>query len=156
MSYSINPQVSQDSITTYLRSEYSHVPIIPDGLIDSDDDVILKFPDGSVKPFALLWFHTARRTGRGKSFSNVKLDQRVGSFDLVVVANSGGMARTLMNDMQDRLVGWKPTNSSIITEASRSLWNDARSLDIANRPSRWAITNSFEYGLHHTKTIVNP
>lgn len=152
MTYVLNPQAAQDSIANKLRQEYPHIPVIEDGLIDGDYDAIEKFADGTIKPFILLWFSVARR-GRNRSFQNQKLDQHYAGVDIVVVARNGAEARKLINDIGDRLIGWKPENAGGIVKGS-GIWSQSRAmLDSNNRPSRWAATDRFEFGIQANKTI---
>lgn len=153
MALSINPQVSQDSITTHLRTLYPHIPVIPDGLMDQEDDVIKKYADGSVKPFIVLWFRQPQRLRRGRSIADTRLDQRMASVDVVVVARSAPESRLVLNAVIDSMVGWKPENGGIMVESDRSLWGDARAVDFASRPSRWAATQSLNWG---SKFTVKP
>lgn len=152
MTYTINPQPQQDSITDFLRAQYPHVPVLPDGMMDTEEG-IHKFPDGSVKPFVVLWFSNTKRTARGRSFSDYKLDSRKASVDVVVVARSGTEARTLMNDMSDRIVGFKTDGGGKLHE-STSLWGSTRGIDIQNRPTRFAITNRFDFGVASRKVAA--
>lgn len=152
MTYSINPQSAQDSLAKKLREEYPHIPVIEDGLLDDDNETIQHYEDGSVKPFIVIWFHTPRRTSRGRSFSTTRLDQRKASADIVVVGRSGTEARRVMNDVIDTVIGFKPKDSGAITEAERQLWTDAREIDTRNRPSRWAMSYSIEWGAFSKKT----
>jgi hypothetical protein len=153
MTYNINPQKSQDSVAEMLREEYPHIPVIEDGLLDDDNGKIKTYDDGSVKPFIVLWFQTPRRLTSGRSFAGARLDQRVASADIVVVARSGTEARRVMNDIIDRLIGFKPYGSGVVVESDRQLWRDSRKIDTANRPSRWAIPYSVEWGIFSKKTI---
>lgn len=150
MSYTVNPQLQQDSIEEYLKTQYPHIPVIPDGLLDTDDDSIQKFQDESIKPFVILWFNNPKRSPRGRSFSDYKLDSRTASVDVVVVARSGTEARTLLNDIHDRLIGFKTDGGGKLHEAS-SLWGSTRSIDIQNRPTRFAITDRFDFGVSARK-----
>lgn len=159
MPYNINPQTTQDSITEYLRIQYPHVDIIPDGMMDQEEyppapgdplKEINKFQDGSIKPFVVLWFNNPKRSARGRSFASYKLDSRSASVDVVVLARSGTEARTLMNDMIDRLVEFKTEDGGKLHESS-SLWGSTRSIDIQNRPTRFGITNRFDFAVGAVK-----
>lgn len=153
MNYTLNPQPSQDSLAKKLRTEYPHIPVIEDGLLDDDNDAIKLYSDGSVKPFIVIWFQTPRRTPRGRSFGGVRLDQRKASADIVMVARSGAEARRVLNDVMDTIIGFKPEGSGVVVESERQLWGDAREIDTSNRPSRWAIPYSVEWGVFAKKTI---
>ena len=153
MTYVLNPQDSQDSITAKLQTEYPHIPVIEDGLIDGEYDVIEKFPNGEIKPFIVLWFTVARRNPTGRSFQHEKLDAYSASVDIVVVARNGKEARVLLNDIGDRLIGWKPDNAGGMVKGS-GMWSQSRAmLDSNNRPSRWAATDRFDFGIQANKTL---
>ncbi len=150
--YTLNPQAAQDSIVAKLQAEYPHIPVIQDGLIDGDYAEIEKFANGEIKPFIILWFTTARR-GNAKSFQNEKLDQHRAGVDVVVVARNGSEARKLLNDIGDKLIGWKPENAGGIVKGA-GIWFQSRAmLDSNNRPSRWAATDRFDFGIQANKTI---
>jgi hypothetical protein len=151
LTYVLNPQVSQDSIVEKLREEYPHVPVIEDGLIDGDYDEIDKFPNGEIKPFIVLWFSAARRSVYRRSFQHEKLDAHRAGVDVVVVARNGKEARVLLNDITNTLVGWKPENAGGIVKGM-AVWAESRPmLDAGNRPSRWAATDRFDFGIQTSK-----
>ena len=151
MPYNVNPQDTQDSITSYLHEKYPHIPIIPDGMIgEDDDDLIDKYQDQSIKPFIILWFNNPKRRPRGRSFASHKLDSRYASVDVVVVGRNGSEVRKLSNHITDTLLDFKPDKGGRLTEGS-SLWGSTRSLDMGNRPSRFASTNRFDFGVSSTK-----
>lgn len=160
MAYVLNPTPSQNSVTEFLREQYPHVLFIPDGLMDDDNyDAdgnkikIPTFPSGQIKPFVVLWFGNARRTARHRGFTNSKLDSYTTGTDLVVVARSGTEARTLLNDIGNTILDFKPENSGPIVKGS-ALWRDARAvIDSQSRPTRFATTDRFEWGFQHNKTI---
>lgn len=156
MTYTINPQAQQDSIIAFLETEYPHVQLVVDGTPVADEDYkgnpLAKFEDETIKPFIVLWFSNVKRSRVGRSFGDYKLDSRYASVDVVVVARNGDEARTLMNDVSDRLVG-TPTDGGGKLVESGSLWGQARSIDIQNHPSRWARTNRFDFGVSARKVI---
>ena len=134
--YTLNPQDSQDSFTSHLRTAYPHIPVIGDGLLDDDNEEIKTYDDGSIKPFIVIWFQTQRRSRRCRSFAGARLDQRIASADVIVVGRSGTEARRVMNSVIDVLVGFKPDGSGAVVESDRQLWSEARQIDIKSRPSR--------------------
>jgi len=155
MSYTINPQPQQDSIEAYLKEKYPHIPVLPDGLPDDDSTTIRRYKNGEIMPFILLWFGMPKRTGKGSSFGNYKLDSRKASVDVVVVARNAREAREVINDVSDQLIGFKTDGGGRVTE-SDALWGQARTIDIQNRPSRWAATNRFDFGISARKTTPEP
>lgn len=148
--YTINPQAAQDSIVAFLKTHYPHIPVLPGGLLDTADDKIEKYPDDSIKPFVILWFSTVKRRSRGRAFGGYKLDARYASVDVVVVARDDNDARLVLNDMADRLVGFVPETGGGLHESS-SLWGSTRSIDIQNRPTRFAMTQRFDFGVSARK-----
>lgn len=161
MTYTINPQAQQDSITEFLRISYPHVPIVPDGMMDieeyPDSDGVMKriekFQDESIKPFVILWFNNPKRSMRGRAFGGYKLDSRFASVDVVVVARNGTEARFLLNDIHDRLVSFKTDGGGKLHE-STSLWGSTRGIDIQNRPTRFAITDRFDFAVSSRKVVT--
>lgn len=151
MNYTVNPQDMQDSIEAFLATEYPGTPIIPDGMPDmDDDDRIQKFQSGKIKPFIILWFSTIRRSNSGRSFSGYKLDSHYASVDIVVVASDPTVGRKLMNEVSDRLVGFQTVGGGKLYK-SRSLWGQNRSVDMNSKPSRWAMTDRFDFGVSSRK-----
>lgn len=152
MAYVLDPSASQESFVTKLETEYPHIPVLPDGLLDTEEG-IERFPDQSIKPFIIIWFSTPRRNRRGRSFVATKLDGYTAGADVVVVARSGTEARLLLNNIGNRLLDWKPANSGIVTEGS-DLWRDSRAiLDANNRPTRFAATRRFEWGIQANHVV---
>ena len=104
------------------------------------------------KPFIIVWFAAPYRSG-GRSFQHEKLDGYRAGLDIVVVARNGSEARKLINDIGDRLIGWKPDNAGSIVKG-RGIWSQSRAmLDSNNRPSRWAATDRFDFGIQANKTL---
>lgn len=151
MTYSVSPQESQESVVAALRNKFPLIPIIPDGLPEGDDGGIKVNPDGSVKPFIVLWFHAARRTPGGRSFATTRLDQRKSGCDVVSVASTGAESRRILNGVLDFLIGIKPAGSGVITESDTALWNSSRPMDIANRPARFLSTSTVQWGINSQK-----
>lgn len=150
MAYDINPGDSYASFNAYLRELYPLRPLLEEGTIDSDDATILTYRDGTVKPFMVTWASNPVKSG-ATSFSGTRLDQRKGGMDVVVVARSGAEARLVANDVYNQVIGFKPARSGRVTDADRGLWSDARGMDMGNRPTRWAVSLSFQWGLYHEK-----
>ena len=150
MNYTINPQPEQDSIEAFLKAEYPHISIIPDGIPDGEYDLIETFPSGKIKPFMILWYSTVKRRSRGRSISEYKLDSHFASLDILIVTSDPTVARTLMNDVSDRLVGFRTEGGGRLYK-SPSLWGQARSVDMQTKPTRWAMTDRFDFGVASKK-----
>ena len=130
---------------------YPHIPIFEDGQVDGDYEEIEHFPDGSIKPFFVLWFSDIKRSARGRSFSDYKLDSHFATVDLVVVCRSGREARTLTNDINDQLIGFRAADGGRLHKGT-PLWSDSRQImDSKNRLNRWARTVRFDFGIASRK-----
>lgn len=147
---SINPQDSQDSVTAELRRLFPGVLVIEDGLIDDVSDKIKTHEDGTIVGFICIWFRIPTRTAKGRSFSSTRLDQRKVSCDIAFVGRSGSEARRALNRIYDNMINFKPVRSGRMTE-SDALFGEARSIDIANRPTRWVAQTSFEWRINHER-----
>lgn len=155
MDYSINPQVEQDSITEYLKAQYPNMAIIEDGLPADNNDDITEDETGEINTFVLLWFSNPK-PGRKKGFAGHKLDSYVGTVDVAVIARNGTRARTVLNDVTDRLIDFKPEGGGRMTQGT-ALFGDARQVkQEANRPERWMRTNRFDFGIASKKTPETP
>lgn len=157
--YVLDPTEEQDSIAAYLRTEFPFVPVIEDGLmddqiytnLDGSEIAIPTFPDGTVKPFIILWFSNAKRSARGRSIADYKLDAHFATVDVVVVARNGTDARKLLNKIGNRMVGFRTSGGGRLYK-SASLWGDSRQvIDDDNRPTRWARTDRFDFGIQARK-----
>ena len=150
--YSLDITATQNSIESFLKAQYPHVPVIPDGLLDVNHEAIQRFPDQSIKPFIVLWFSTVKRRPRGRSFASYKLDQHFATVDVVVVARHGTECRKLLNNVSDRLVEFQATGGGKMYK-SASLWGSSRKIDIQNSPTRFAMTDRFDFGVSAQKIV---
>lgn len=156
MVYSINPQTEQDSITAFLRAQYPHLLFIEGGLPDDEDK-----PDGTPFPtnnegiisFVLLHYTNSRPTGRGRSFNDHKLDQYDSRLDLFVVSANDNNARRLINDIGDRLVGFKTDGGGRVRKNGQIFSNGRQVVSTKDNPSRWTRTESFVFGISAKKTL---
>lgn len=145
--YTLNPQDEQDSITQFLRDTYPNIPVIEDGLLDGDYKEIKLNTDSTVKPFIVLWYSQIKRNPKGRSFHDYKLDSHSATVDVVVVARSGTLAREILNDVADKLVGFRTKNGGRMHKGA-ALWGDSRQvIDDKNKPERWARTDRFDFGV---------
>ena len=152
MPYSLDPTDEQNSIVEALRKEFPALTVIPDGMPDASDDEIETFPDGSVKPFLVLWFAEPRRTS-GRSFADYRLDAHEASVDVVGVARDATTCRLIMNQVSDFLIGFKTSGGGRLHKGE-SLWGDSRRyLDDSNKPARWVRTSRFQFGIASRKIL---
>ena len=160
LEYVVDPTPAQRSITAYLREKYPHVPVIPDGMIDAENgdstpvEERLKFhPDGTVKPFMVLRFGSARRSDRGRSMAFEKLDAHESSVIVAVVSRNGTECRELLNHVGNTLIGWKPENAGGIVKG-KQIWEPSiATIDNQNKPQRWASSDRFHFGIQANHTI---
>lgn len=151
MPYSINPQEEQESIAAFLREQYPGLTVIEDGLLDDDNEAI-QYDAGGIKSFVVLWFSNTKRSPRGRSFAEYKLDDHYATVDVVVVSRSGTKARKFLNDISDRLTGFKAAGGGRLHKGA-ALWADSRQVVMdKERPSRWARTDRFDFAVASKKT----
>lgn len=152
MPYDVNPAREQQSIIDFLQAEYPHTAVIPDGLLDDDNEAIT-YNDAGVVGFIVLYFSNPKPSpgNRGKSFAGVRLDQRHATVDVVAVARSGTAARNFLNDIYDRLLGFQTDGGGRLTDGT-ALWADSRQVAMdKDRPTRWARTVRFDFGVNSKK-----
>lgn len=152
MPYDVNPSREQQSIIDFLQAEYSHTAVIPDGLLDDDDDKITYGTYG-VNGFLVLYFSNPKPSpgNRGKSFAGVRLDQRHATVDVVAVARSGTAARDFLNDVYNKLLGFQTDGGGRLTDGT-ALWGDSRQVAMdKDRPTRWARTVRFDFAVNSRK-----
>lgn len=152
--YSLDLSPIQADIISTFETTFA-AQVVVDGFLDTED--VPKFSDGSVQPFIVLWFRGLRRSGsrRGtRAFAGPRLDSYTAGFDAVCVANNGADARALMNYVTDQVVGWKPLNGGQVNTDS-SLWQASRPiLSAADKPTRWAATQGFQFGVFQSRVAV--
>lgn len=153
MPYNLNLTPIQADIFAYIDSALPQT-IIVDGLVETED--VPKLADGSVKPFLILWFRGLRQSGRrrgSRSFAGSRLDSYTSGFDLIAVAANGTDARVLLNHANDVLIGYKPLNAGQINSDGQ-IWDNTRPvLDAENKPTRWAATARYQYGVFQKRTV---
>lgn len=151
--YSLDMDPIQDSVVQFFGTTFTNQETIVDAFLDSED--VPRFPGGGVKPFIVLWFRGIRRSGarRGtRSFGGPRMDSYNSGFDAVCVASNPSHARELMNYVTDEVVGRKFENTGLVTTDS-ALWEATRPiLDAQNKPTRWAATQRFSYGVFQKRT----
>lgn len=150
MVYSINPQQEQDSITDFLRTQYPHIEFIVGGLADDDNETLRSAISGK-RTFVLLHYTQSRPTGRGRSFNDYKLDGHEAGLDAFVVSMSDEKARRFINDMGDRLVGFRTDGGGRVRKSGAIFSNGRQAVLQTNSPSRWTRTESYVYGVASKK-----
>jgi len=152
MAYDVNPGREQQSIIDFLRAEYPHTVVLPDGMLDDDNDDIT-YNDAGLVGFIVLWFSNPKPSpgNSGKSFAGVRLDQRHATVDVVAVARNGTAARNFLNDIYNRLLGFQTDGGGRLTDGT-ALWGDTRQVaSEKDRPTRWARTARFDFGVNSKK-----
>ena len=144
--YALDLQAIQDDITDYFETTFPQ-PIYEDALVD-DETLPL--------PSVILWYRDLRRAPRGRSFAGTRLDGYRSGFDVVVVAQTGRIARQILNHIGDTIIGYKPLNSGQIVK-TQAVWEGSRAVvDTANKPSRFAATSRFEFGVFQNRVTNTP
>jgi len=110
----------QDSITAYVRQEFSGYEVYEDYVMD--DESILK-ESNKVKPYIVLSWDGLRNSGTGTSFVSSRFDEYYSVVDVSVIAPTARQARISSNVIIDKLIGWKPTGSTpMAPEGSTGIW----------------------------------
>lgn len=144
--YSLDLQVIQDSIKTYFDTTFVQ-PVYEDALVD---DQTLPLPS------LVLWYRDLRRAPKGRAYSGTRMDGYKSGFDVVVLAKTGKQARQILNYINDTVIGHKFTNTGQ-TVKTQAIWENSRAvLDSANKPSRFAATSRFEFGVFANRVDSTP
>lgn len=111
---------TQDSITAYVRQQFSGYDVYEIDVID--DDAIIK-KDGLAKPYIVLRYGGLRDTGNLGSFVGARYDEYYSTVDVIVVAQNSRQAKISLNIIIDRLIGWKPLDSTPLSvDGGMDVW----------------------------------
>lgn len=102
----------QDTITSYVESQFSAYEVFEDGVLD--DEALLQL-NSRVKPYIVVSHGMPTRNLNGTSFAGVRFDEYTCSVDVSIVAPRGRQVREALNLVHDRLVGYKPEGGSSLT-----------------------------------------
>jgi hypothetical protein len=105
----LNFITTQDSITAYVREEFPNYDVYDNDVVD--DDFIIKIGN-KVKPYIILTWGGLRPSSTGGSFVGARHDEYYSTVDVSVVAPISRQARLSLNVILDKLVGWKPLDST--------------------------------------------
>lgn len=144
--YQLDLQEIQDTITAYFEDTFVQ-PVFEDALVD-DETLPL--------PSIVIWYRDLRRGPRGRSFAGTRLDSYKSGFDVVVLAKTGKQARQILNYVGDTIIGHKFLNTGEVVK-TQAIWESSRAvLDSANKPSRFAATSRFEFGVFANRVDNTP
>lgn len=149
MAYDIDMTPIQADIEEWFNTNLIQ-DVYPDGMLDNQN--VEKFTDGSIKPFVVVRYASVRRAPRGRSFGGTRMDSYRSGIDVIVVARSGKEARPVLNRINDLIIGHKFLNCGE-TVKGEAAFSDAKPiLDAQNKPSRWAVTDRFDFGVFQTRS----
>jgi hypothetical protein len=135
----------QDSITAHIREEFPGYQVYDDVVVD--DDFILK-NGNKVKPYIVLNWGGLNKSGFGGSFVGARHDEYFSTVDIVVVAPTPRQARLSSNIIIDRLIGWKPQDSSPMFTTSGT---DLLAVENSNgSPFVYAASTRMQYAINAT------
>jgi hypothetical protein len=110
----------QDTITEYIKDEFSAYVVYEDGVLD--DEHLLQL-NNKIKPYIVVSHGMPSRNAAATSFGGVRLDEYTCTVDVSIVAPTGKQVRLALNIINDYLVGWKPTGGGALTPfASGGPW----------------------------------
>lgn len=95
----------QESIKGYLGTTFPNHAIVEDALYD--DEYLIRV-NGVIVPYITLRWGAIRPRPAGRSVAGPRWDDYYATVDVGVVAATGKDARTHLNVVRDRLVGFKP------------------------------------------------
>lgn len=105
----LNVTTTQDSIEAYIKSEFPGYEVYDNDVID--DDFIIKLGN-KVKPYIVLNWGGLNPSPTNGSFMGARYDEYYSTVDVSVIAPTSRQARSALIVILDRLVGWKPLDST--------------------------------------------
>lgn len=116
----LNIITTQDSITAYVRQEFPGYDVYEIDVVN-DDSIIKK--DGLAKPYIVLRYGGLRNSGNLGSFVGARNDEYYSTVDVIIVSQNSKQARISLNVVIDRLIGWKPTDSTPMSvDGGTDIW----------------------------------
>lgn len=133
----------QDTITEYIKDEFSAYTVYEDGVLD--DEYLLQM-NSNVKPYIVVTHGVPSRNPGAASFGGVRLDEYTCTVDVSVVAPIGRQVRLALNIIHDKLVGWKPDGiAALVPFAAGGPW---AVLDSAGAAHVYTGSVRFEYAIN--------
>jgi len=105
----LNVITTQNSIEAYVAQEFPGYEVYDNDVVD--DDFIIKL-GGKVKPYIVLNWGGLNNSPNGGSFAGARYDEYYSTVDVCVVGPNSKQARTALNVILDKLIGWKPVDST--------------------------------------------
>jgi hypothetical protein len=99
----------QESIEDYVKSEFPGYEVFDNDV--ASDDYIIKL-GGKVKPYIVLRWGGLRNSMTNGSFAGARHDEYYSTVDVAVVAQNSRQSRIALNVIIDKLIGWKPQDST--------------------------------------------
>ena len=110
----LNIITTQDSIEAYVKAEFPGYEVFDNDVVD--DDYIIKL-GGKVKPYIVLNWGGLNASPTNGSFMGARHDEYYSTVDVSVVAPNSRQARNALIVILDRLIGWKPVDSTPLIPA---------------------------------------
>lgn len=149
----LNLITTQDNISAYIKQEFPGYEVYDNDVVD--DDFIIKL-GGKVKPYIVLQWGGLRNSGTGGSFAGARYDEYYSTVDVAVIAQNSRQARMSLNVIIDKLIGWKPLDSTPM-----SIEGGMDILGIPNydgRPNIYLASQRLKYNINTTSigTAITP
>ena len=141
----LNVIQTQESISAYIRSQFPGYTVYDDDIID--DQFVLKLGN-KVKPYIVLNWGGLRNSATGGSFVGARHDEYYSTVDVGVVAPVAKQSREALNIITDKLIGWKPLDSSPMTlEVGAEIFGIP---DNSGKPAVYFSSARFRYNINTT------
>lgn len=141
----LNIITTQDSIEAYVKAEFPGYEVFDNDVVD--DDYIIKL-GGKVKPYIVLNWGGINSSPTNGSFMGSRYDEYYSTVDVSVVAPNSRQARNALVVILDRLVGWKPLDS---TPLSMSGGMDVIGIpDYDGKPNVYLASQRLRYNVNTT------
>lgn len=105
----LNFITTQESIEAYVKAQFPGYEVYDNDVID--DDFIIKL-GGKIKPYIVLNWGGLRNSMTNGSFAGARYDEYYSTVDVAVVGPNSKQSRIALNVILDKLIGWKPTDST--------------------------------------------
>lgn len=102
----------QDEIALHVKTTFPNYEVKEDEVLD--DEYLLNV-SRKTKPFVVLRWSGMTRVATNASFAGVRHDEYSSRFDVIAVAPTPKIARTVSNLFMDQLIGWRISNGAELT-----------------------------------------
>ena len=136
---------TQDSIEAYVNQQFPGYDVYDNDVVD--DDFIIKMGN-KIKPYIVLNWGGLSNSPSGGSFVGSRHDEYYSTVDVSVVAGKSKQSRLALNIILDKLIGWKPKDSTpLILDGGMDVIGVA---DYDGRPVVYFASQRLRYNLNTT------